>query len=79
MSEKHWAKVFPVKGVFFKFKAELYENEQLDDTMSIAKQIASKKFLTPYAAKMWVEKKILNEQQSFFVKDYEILRRSWNG
>jgi hypothetical protein len=77
--EKHWAKIFPIDGLLFKFRAELYENEQLDDTMSIAKQIASRKFLSPHAAKKWAEKKIINKQQSFFVKDYEILRRSWNG
>jgi len=77
--EKHWAKIFPIDARIFRFKAELYENEQLDDTMSIAKQIASKRFITPYAAKKWAEKKIINKQQSFFVKDHEILRRSWNG
>jgi len=77
--ECYWGKVFPVEKGLFKYKAELYENEKLDDTMSIAKQISSKKFFSPYAAKKWLEKKIVNKERSFFVKDNEILRRSWNG
>lgn len=79
MSEKYWGKVYKNPSWPFKFQAEIYQNETLDDTMSIAKQILRRKFLTAYGAKVWVEKKILSFEESFFVKDYEIVRRSWNG
>jgi hypothetical protein len=79
MNEKYWAKVYPYQGIIFKFQAEVYENMNIDDTIYIAKQVGSKKFFTSYSAKKWVEKKIVNSEKTFFIKDYEILRRSWNG
>jgi len=79
MTEKYWAKVYRTPGKIFKFRAEIYENDQIDDTMSIAKQINKKKFITAYRAKTWAEKTIVNFEQSFFIKDYEIIRRNWNG
>ena len=79
MSEKYWGKVFGIDSLIFKYRAELYENEELDDAMSIAKLIARKKFFTSYSAKKWVEKKIINEYDIIFIKDFEIVRRNWNG
>lgn len=79
MNEKYWAKIYPCPRLFFKFKAEIYENIQIDGTIYIAKQVGSKRFFTPYSAKKWVEKKIVNFEKTLFIKDYEILRRNWDG
>jgi hypothetical protein len=73
MSEKYWGKIYPIQHIFFNFQADVYDNEKLDDTMFIAKQIATKKFLTVFQAKNWVEKIIVNKQDSLIIKDYEIL------
>jgi len=73
MSEKYWGKIYPIKNIFFNFQADIYDNEKLDDTMFIAKQIATKKFLTVFQAKKWIEKIIVNRQKSLIIKDYEIL------
>jgi hypothetical protein len=79
ISEKYWAKVYITSRRFLKFQSEIYENEMIDDTMSIAKQIKKRRFFTAYGAKKWAEKTIINFEQSFFIKDYEIIRRTWNG
>jgi uncharacterized protein GlcG (DUF336 family) len=73
MSEKYWGKVYPVSHFLFNFQAEVYENEKLDDTISIAKQISTKKFFTAFRAKTWIEKTIVNKQKSLIIRDYEIL------
>jgi hypothetical protein len=79
MSEKYWAKIYRKEQGFFNFQAELYENEQLDDTLFIARQIKKKKFFTMYSAKKWVDKKIINSQDFLTIKDYNVLGEKENG
>ena len=79
MSEKYWGKAFKTDKILFNIRAELYENEKLDDEMSIAKLILTKNFISMFSAKRWIEKKIVDKYDIIFIKDNEIIRRKWNG
>jgi hypothetical protein len=78
MDENYWGKVYKEDYLLYNFVAEIYHNEEIEDQSFIAKQVMRKRFFSADRALSWVEKKILNEQKSFIIKDSDILKRGKN-
>jgi hypothetical protein len=78
MDENYWGKVYKEDYLLYNFVAEIYHNEEIENQSFIAKQVMRKRFFSADRALMWVEKKILNEQKSFIIKDSDILKRGKN-
>lgn len=74
MSEKCWGKIYKNNNRMLSFSAEVYKNESIEGA-AIATQIAKKNFLNASSAKKWAEKQILNQQQSFIIKEYYVIRK----
>ena len=72
-----WAKIYRIQDGLYKFQADIFQDDTLDGTISIAKQVKSKKFFFAYRAKRWVEKYMYQKQSCFFVKEQDI-RSNWN-